>query len=141
MEVILTACRERTTTDSPTCCEEQVQLAVVFTSSYSGPTMESTDSVLTLELQVEGSDIEDNSMCSSVKAGEHVESWSNSSVPEELDCEAIGQVSKSELQPVGLITGFERCDIVIRFVEAEWIRRLPHLWAVIRVVLVMAIFW
>lgn len=74
----------------------------------------------------------------SVKAGEHVESWSSSLVQEEPDCEAVGQASKSEHRPVGVITDHECDDNVVRFVETEWWRWLPHLWVVLGVVLAMA---
>lgn len=72
-EVVLTACRERTMADSPTCCEKQVQPAAMLTASSSASTSESTNSVWPLELQVEGSGIEDNSTSSSVKTGEDVD--------------------------------------------------------------------
>lgn len=81
------------------------------------------------KLQVEGSFVGENSMCSSVKAGEHLESLSSSSVQEEPHYEAIGQVSNGERGLLGVITDRESMDIVVWFVETRWMHRLPHLWA------------
>lgn len=102
------------------------------------PTLESIDSISPLEQQDEGSAGRDNSTCSSVKAGENVNGSSSSWVEGEPDYEAIDQVSKSELGPVGEIIDRERHDVTVRSVETEWMRRLPHLWAVIGEILVMA---
>lgn len=116
-EVVFTTCRESTVINSPASCEEQVQPSVVFTANCSASGLESTDRVSLLELQVEESAVGENSTCSSVKPGQHVEIWSSNSVQEDSDCETIDQLSKSELGQVGVITDHERHEIFVWFVE------------------------